>query len=245
MGTILRYKEFLRSYKTRGYRLNHLKKFEKMFPVKSSPLLAGIVGDLMGDGHLQGDPKWRIDFTSKEQSDLKSFENRFKRLFGVGGKIRKCTSNQYSNSFNLGINCAPVARILSKIGVPSGEKVLQNFEIPLWIKSEKECFREFCRQFFTCEGTIMHEEKRKSPQIRLENWKSESLTRPNKLIEELCFYLEDYFKIRTTVSSPSAKCCRKDKVITRPTRIYILGDSVKLFSNEIGFSNWKQERLEP
>ncbi len=57
MGVIIRYKELLNTYKTRGHRIRHLERYKKLFPIKSSPLLAGIVGDLICDGHLQGDPK--------------------------------------------------------------------------------------------------------------------------------------------------------------------------------------------
>jgi len=244
MGVILRYSDFLKTYKTRGYRLNHLEKYKKLFPVEASPLLAGLFGDLISDGHLQGDPKWRIDFTSKHFDELKSFENRMKKMFGVGGKIRKCVSNQYSESFNLGINCAPVARIFSKIGVPSGQKVIQSFELPLWIKSNKACFREFCRHLLACEGTIMHEKKRKNPQIRFEHWKSEDFFEAGKLfIEDICNYLEKHFNIKTTIGFPNQRGNRKDGIVTKPIRVYILGESVRVFASEIGFSNHKQKSL--
>jgi len=78
MGVILRYKDFLETYKTRGYRLNHLKKYKEFFPIKSSSILAGLVGDLISDGHLQGNPLWRMDFTSKNLEELNSFNERIK-----------------------------------------------------------------------------------------------------------------------------------------------------------------------
>lgn len=244
MGIILRYSNFLGTYKTRGYRLNHLGKYKGLFPIKASPLLAGLVGDLMADGHLQGDPVWRLDFTSKNFDELDSFNDRMKKMFGVGGKIRKCTSNRYSESFNLGVNCAPVARILLKIGVPSGQKVIQSFGLPLWIKSDKACFKEFCRHLFACEGTIMHEKKRKTPQLRFEHWKSEDFFEAGKLfIEDICNCLEKYFNVKTTIGFPNQRGNRKDGVVTRPIRVYVLGKSVRVFASEIGFSNHKQKSL--
>jgi len=244
MGLILRYKDLLDTYKTRGYRIRHLKNYKSLFPLKSSPLLSGIIGDLMGDGSLQGDPIWRFDFTSKNISELEYFKKRIKELFGVEGKIRKCTTNNYAKSYNLGINCSPVSRVLFKVGVPSGQKVLQNFSIPNWIKGDKECFREFCKQFFSCEASIMHEKSRKTPQIRLENWKSEKLHKQgNKLINELSKNLKKYFDIKTTITFPKQRGNRKDGVVTCPTKIYVLGDSVKKYFEEIGFSNYKQEKM--
>jgi len=244
MGIILRYSDFLETYKTRGYRLNHLQKYKKLFPIKSSPILAGLVGDLISDGHLQGNPIWRMDFTSKNIDELNSFNKRMKSLFGIDSKIRKCTSNKYSESFNLGINCAPVTRIFWKIGVPSGQKVIKSFELPVWIKSDRKCFKEFCRHLFACEGTIMHEKKRKSPQIRFEHWKSENFFKSGEVfVGNICLYLEKYFGIKTTITFPKQRGNRKDGIVTRPIRVYMLGESVRIFSSEIGFSNWKQKSL--
>jgi len=173
MGCILSYKDFLKTYKTRGYRLKHLEGYASLFPVLASPGLAGIVADLMGDGHLQADPKWRIDFTSKEINELNRFDKEMNFLFNTKGKIRKCTSNKYS-TYNLAINSSPISRILFLCGVPSGQKVLTSFSIPKWIIDDKECFRRFCQRLFTCEGSINHD-GRKTPQIRLEMFKSEEL----------------------------------------------------------------------
>ena len=244
MGIILRYRDFLETYKTRGYRLNHLEKYRGLFPIKSSPVLAGLFGDLISDGHLQGDPIWRMDFTSKNMDDLDSFNERIKELFGVNSKIRKCTSNKYSESFNLGINCAPVARIFLKLGVPCGQKVMKGFELPSWIKSDKKCFREFCRHLFACEGTIMHNKRRKSPQLRFEHWKAEKYFEQGKnFVEDICLHLDVYFKIKTTIGFPKQRGNRKDGIVTRPIRVYVLGDSVKRFFSRVGFSNHKQKSL--
>jgi len=54
MGIILIYNDFLKTYKTRGYRIKHLDKYKHLFPIQANSKLAGITADLMGDGHLQG-----------------------------------------------------------------------------------------------------------------------------------------------------------------------------------------------
>ncbi len=244
MGVILRYRDFLTTYKTRGHRIRHLEKYRYLFPIISSPALAGIVGDLIADGHLQGKPFWRIDFTSKNFDDLNSFQNRIKILFNIESKIRECKTNLYSKSFNVGVNCAPIARILFKIGVPSGQKVLSSFRIPEWIKKDSDCFKEFCKHFFACEGTIMHEKTRRFPQIRFEHWKSENLINEGeKFVKDICFGLEKYFGIKSSVRFPKCQGNRKDGVITKPIRVYILGESVLKFSKDVGFSNYKQQSL--
>lgn len=245
MGIILRYKDLLSTYKTRGHRISHLVKYKSLFPLRTSPLLAGIIGDLIGDGSLQGDPKWRFDFTSKNVDELSSFNARVKRLFNISGKVRKCNSNKFAESYNLGINNAPVSRILLLAGVPEGQKVLKNFRIPYWVMKNKDCFREFTKQFFSCEASIMSDGKRKIPQIRLENWKVEEVQiKGNKLVEDLVDGLKCHYKINCSVSFPSVKNYRKDGKITRPTRMYLHGENVKKYKNNIGFSNDKILQLE-
>ena len=71
----------LGTYKTRSHRIRHLKDYEKFFPIKKSEVLAGIFGDLICDGHLQGHPKWRFDFTSKDKKELEYFEGRIFSIF--------------------------------------------------------------------------------------------------------------------------------------------------------------------
>ena len=243
MGEILSYSKFLKTYKTQGYRLKHLENYKSLFPIQSNPRLAGVVADLIGDGHLQGDPKWRIDFTSKEISELKRFEKEIEYLFNISGKIRKCTSNKY-NTYNIAINSSPIARILFLCGVPAGQKVLVSFQIPVWIKKDKECFRIFCRRLFTCEGHINYYNDRKVPQVRIEMWKEDSLIKNGEnFIETISSVMKKYFKINSIVKLQNKKNIRKDGIVTRPVRLYIFGDSVIKFCKEIGFEGLKQESL--
>jgi len=244
MGVILRYRDFLATYKTRGYRIKHLENYKYLFPINSSTALAGVVADLMGDGNLQGDPIWRADFTSKSKLELERFAKEIKKLFKKKCKIRKCSSNTYGKTYNSGVNCSPVARILLLCGVPSGQKVLKSFEIPEWIRKDKECFRRFCQRFFSCEGCIMHESNRRYPQIRLDYWKSEKLLKDGeRFIKEICKYMKHYFDIDSTITFPINRNKRKDGIVTRPIRIYILNVSVVKFCNEIGFEGKKQKDL--
>jgi hypothetical protein len=244
MGEILIYSEFLNTYKTRGYRLNHLEIYKKLFPIQSSPLLAGIVADLICDGHLQGNPIWRADFTSKSKKELHYFNRRIYSLFRVKGTIRNCKSNTFGKTFNLGINCSPVARILFLCGVPPGQKVLIPFDIPDWIKENKECFREFCKRAFSCEGGIMHEKNRKTPQIRISMWKNEEILNEGlKFMQSVAYGMKKYFDIDSTITLPKSICIRKDNIKTTAIKMFILGPSVFKFYKEIGFDGQKQQSL--
>jgi len=182
-----------------------------------------------------------LDFTSKDNSELNYFNKRINKLFGVYGKIRSCKTNKFGKTFNLGVNCSPIARIFLLSGVPVGQKVLKDFLIPDWIKTNKKCFKEFCKRVFTCEGGIMHEAHRKMPQIRLDLWKEEGIK--NNFIFELGRYLNMHFNIKSTIKIQNSFNKRKDGIITKPTRIYILGESVLKFHKEIGFDGEKQKKL--
>lgn len=244
MGTILRYREFLKTYKTRSYRIKHLQKYKSLFPIKANPILAGIIADLIGDGNLQENPKWRIDFTSKSKKELKRFEKELKKMFPVKGKIRKCSTNILGETFNLAVNCSPITRILFLCGVPSGQKVLKKFKIPKWILKDKNCFRMFCRRFFTCEGTIMHEPHRTYPQIRLNFWKSDkTLNNGLYFLTQIQKGMLKHFKIKSVIKVQKSRLNRKDGIITRPIRIYLFGESVVIFMKEIGFEGKKQKDL--
>ena len=244
MGAILRYRDFLKTYKTRGYRLNHLKSYKHLFPIKSSSTLAGVAADLIGDGNLQGDPKWRLDFTSKSLDELKRFGKEIFFLFKIKGKIRKCKSNKYGKTYNFAINCSPIARILNLCGVPAGQKVLKPFKIPNWIRQDRGCFKRFCQRLFSCEGCIMYEKGRKFPQIRLDMWKTENLLKDGKeFIDEIAKGMYKYFRIKSKVIIQNMFNIRKDGSITRPIRLYIFNESVVRFFNKIGFEGSKQKDL--
>ena len=198
----------------------------------------------MGDGNLQGDPKWRIDFTSKHIKELRRFELEMDKAFSIKGKIRKCLSNRFGETYNIAFNCSPIARILFLCGVPSGQKVLQKFDIPHWIKTNKVYFRRFCQRLFSCEGSIMDEPRRRIPQVRLHMWKSEQHLNDGKhFFNEISRLMKYYFDIDSKISIINRKNMRKDGIITRPMVLYIFSNSVLIFHKEIGFEGEKQEKL--
>lgn len=152
MVALLSFETFLSSYR-RHPSVKKFKQMEPWFPICSSPILAGLIADLMGDGHLQAASRWQIFFTSNSKVELLRFENVLFNLFNVKGKIHPCTTNKYG-TMNYTVSCAPLARMLYQIGVPAGEKVSQKYEIPAWVLEDRECFRRFVQRYFDCEGSV-------------------------------------------------------------------------------------------
>ena len=222
--------DVLDSYKSKEHGKKALSKYEGWFPIKASPELAGIVADLMGDGHLQDIPKLRLDYTSKSVKELERFNKEVFDLFGVMGKIRDCKTNKY-NTKNIGINNKPLARVLKLVGVSTGAKVLKKFRIPNWILEDKMLFSRFVNRLFSCEGSVDIENKG----IEIKMYKSNDLIRDGIIFfEEIKHYLYEYFQIRTTNIFLCGKSeVRKDGIKTRGIRLKIKNkDSLKKFKKK-------------
>lgn len=245
MEVLVRKKDLLKFFKSKFHGMNSINSHSCWFSVRSSPRLAGIVADLMCDGHLQGEPKWRFDFTSKNKNELERFGREVFTLFGIKGKIRPCKTNKFGKTFNFGVNCKILSRILNVIGVPAGCKVKKEFLVPQWILEDKEYFRIFIRRVFTCEGCASVEGS--SSFVGLEMWKAEKLIdNGTKFLEQFKDQLSKFFDIKTTnVFLYGTPNLRKDKVKTRGIRLRIkrLNSLIK-FCNEVGFQDpIKQDKL--
>ncbi|TAL46816.1 hypothetical protein EPN87_04320 [archaeon] len=197
----------------------------------------------MGDGHVQGWPKWRIDFTSKDLSELSRFNKEVQDMFGVSGKVRPCTTNRFGKTFNLGINCKLLARVLNIAGAPTGAKVLKEFSIPEWVVADKENFRSFMRSLFTCEGCVSLDGRNSFVEISM--WKSVQLL-PSEIefFKQIKNNLKEHFSIETTNPFLSTNTnVRKDGIVTRGVRLRIKKlDSLIRFSNDIGFHTIEKQK---
>ncbi len=236
---ILIFDDVLNTYNSKIHGKKALSKYKRWFPVIASPQLAGLVADLIGDGNLQDAPKWRLDYCSKSEKELTRFENEIYNLFRVKGKIRKNTTSYYG-SFNYGVNCKPLARLLKLVGVPTGAKVLRDFLIPNWIVNDKENFRRFIIRLFTCESSRF---SGKYPWISIEMWKStKNLENGLKFMNQIRHYLCLYFNVKTC--GPfiyNSKCIRKDKIKTKPIKFTIMASSQLNFCREIKLEDKKKQ----
>ncbi len=238
---IINKEDVLNLYKHKIYGLRVIEN-HNIFPLHYSEILAGVVGDLMGDGHLQGYPKWRIDYTSASLDELKRFEKVIFSIFKVKGKARPCTTNKFGKTFNYGVNCKFVARILNNLGVPSGSKVLKKFEIPKWILNNKVYFRGFVRRLFDCEGNVDINKNGRCIDFRM--YKEESILENGILfIEQIRYYLKKYFDIGpTNIFKISVSNRRKDGKTTYQIRFKIKNKKSLLnFYKEIDFENIKKK----
>ena len=235
MDKILVSKEDIKQFyiTERGFN-SMLKKYAYLFPIKGSKELAGLVADIMGDGNLQGYPKWRFDFCSKSKETLNIFGEKIYSNFNINGKIRNCTTNIFGVSYLYGVNCKRLSKSLYYIGVPSGEKVTQGFKIPNWILEDKEYFREFISRLFICEGSVDYS----APSVKLGMSKIIPLLNDgfyffNQIKDNLLFH----FNIKTMrIYSEKPRKTRKDNQLTSRIILKIKRQSELIkFLNEINY----------
>lgn len=239
----IHYKEIIDTYKTNKWKAEFVKKYGNLFPVYPNPRLAGIVADLMGDGHLQGVPKWRIDYTSKYIAELERFGNEFYVPFRIRGKYRPCTGNKFGKTYTYSVNNKPFAKLFYLLGVPTGAKVLQPFLIPSWIIKDRKNFGRFVNRLFSCEATVDLQNK----YVELQMYKAEMyLSNGISFFNQVKKSLDKHFDIKTT--NPfleKRRNKRKDGIITRAIRMKIKRrDALIKYYNFIGFDDrQKQEKL--
>ena len=204
------------------------------FTEKEKIKLAGIVADLMGDGHLQNPPKNRFDYTSKSIDELKRFESEIYNLFKIKGKIRRCTTNKYK-TYNYGVNNKKTALFLNSIGVPRGNKVLNKFLIPEWIMKDKLKFARFINRLFCCEAHV----DINYPSIDIRMYKSSKLINDGiEFFNQIKNGLDKHYRIISTNPFLSGNNIRKDGVHTYGIRLKIKRkDSLKKYKEFINLEN--------
>ena len=199
--------DYLDTYKSSYYAEKYAEKYSEWFPVNKSPELAALIGDLTTDGHVQGPNKFRFDFTSESKEKLQRFEKRLEDLFGVTGSIRENKTNPYSTSYNYGVNCKPLTRVLIESGVPTGCKVKTKFNVPNWIQKDKTLFTAYIERAFANDGSAFSGNPRITYELAKEESISENLKQYMHTIDSL---LTEYYGISGSVFERSETNKRKD-----------------------------------
>ena len=199
--------DYISTYSSEFHGKKYADKHGTWFPVEGSRELAGLIGDLTTDGHVQGYDKLRFDFTASNKRKLKQFENRLNKLFGVKGDIRENKTNPYSESFNYGVNSKPLTRVLIGCGAPTGNKVKTRFNVPEWIQEDREFFTAYLERALTNDGSAFAANPRITYELRKEESIKENLRKYMETIDRL---LEKYYGIKGSVFERSKRNHRVD-----------------------------------
>lgn len=213
---------------------------------KPSSLLARIVADITGDGHLQYDGiRGNIFFYSKYLKFIKLYEKRFYRQFKIKGKIRK--KFRFTWSYGLFFSSKRIASFLYSVGAPPGNKANSIFYVPKWIfNGSKNIKRAYLKGIYSSEGSVYPTKVGNKNRWRIEIEQYKRLDLKDKgiiFMNQIKKMLEDF----SIISSPvrfGKKQKRDNGVITIAIKLDIEKKYFKNFYKEIGFDNIiKMKRL--
>ncbi len=174
--------EVVKKYAPTSYKKKILSELKErnLLPLKSNDLssltLARIIAFLFGDGNVRYTRKRDvgIEFYGEEK-DLKEIQKDLKKL-GFESKIYKKLLHTSITKDYYGKDRIIKSKIEQKVlvcyskslwallvalGVPVGNKVVNEFKIPDWIKLSSSLKREFLSSLFACEMDVPRHDKRK------------------------------------------------------------------------------------
>ena len=196
--------------------------------------LVRIVSYLTFDGHLYGTLKG-FHFSSNHKKDLEILREDVRRKFGVdvftinkGGMTGKCYRYWYFNT--------NISKLLHSLGTPCGDKMITKFDVPGWIKKDKELGLEYLRMAFLCEGT-KYKVSKNTERIQINLNKSEEFLEDGlKFMDSLKVLLKKFGIKTTSVKILQGNINRKkDGRTTRLLRFRILAESTDTFIKQIGW----------
>ncbi len=196
-----------------------------------------IISFLFFDGHLYKDLSG-FYFSSKNIDTLKKLDEIIQKTFMIKGKF-------YYNDGGAGKRKTHKYRVFNKkicltlynLGVPKGDKTINQFLIPEWILGNKKFAREFVRVAYFCEGSM--KEKRKNPRIKFNLNKAEFLLKEGiQFMEQIRKILKDN-KIETTEIGIYDAKTRKDNFAVKELRLRIITKCNNKFIKQINpFLMW-------
>src|SRR3989344_1213614 len=195
--------------------------------------LVRLVSFLTFDGHLYKSLN-AIILISKYKNELKKYEKLIKNKFGLNGNYR-LKADGFGESFNYRVYSKELGKLLYKFGTPRGDKMLTPFDVPNWIKENKEFTREYLKVAFYCEG-CKYKTSENTEIIQFNLNKSEELLEDGlKFIESLIYLLKE-FNIETTKTwIMKGNLRKKDGKTTKMIKFKIKANSINKFIKEIGW----------
>jgi len=219
--------------------------------------LAGLIGHIVGDGTLWwNDKNVHLTFRSSALEDITSIKNDLMSL-GFDEKIvkihakRQCKNRKITQIdgkvltfdgnglYTIDIRRRPIAMMFKALGVPRGDRVLQEFQIPYWIMNGSGMVkRQFLRGYFGADcskPTVDTRTGYRFQTICFKMSKVEGKT-PVKFFEEI-YEILDEFKIATRPISVASKNVRKNGEHTYSYKGKICSDIINTqrFCQKIGY----------
>ena len=113
--------------------------------------LAELLGILMGDGHLS---HYQVLMTTNSVTD-KQHANFVKSLFYKIFKLSASISfKKNQNAMNVIVSSKGLVHFINRIGMPIGNKIQNNLQIPAWVLDREIYQKAFLRGLFDTDGCV-------------------------------------------------------------------------------------------
>ena len=205
-------------------------------PLRPSPQLASLVGHALGDGHIKSN--YEFVYVSKDDCLGNNVATFGKNVFGLSKIIKTNSASGVKRIYFPRI----VGRFLCLAGAIRGNKTLQSFATPNWIKNgSNEIKRAFLRALYDDEACVRA--SKNSNDITFVMCKHEELiTSLEGFLEELKHLLNE-FKIRTGQMLLRARYGDKEGRQKVEMGFTICGKwNLVAFQKEIGFCHPNKSR---
>jgi hypothetical protein len=206
-----------------------------LFPKNSFKIdkeLARIAAHLTGDGHIYKDLKG-LQFYSKNREVLKELEKIIYKKFELRGKYGE--GNGYGKCFRYTVFNSKLTKFLNELSIPAGDKMVTPFDVPDWIKNNKELSKEYLKILFYCEGS-KYKQSKNTEKIKINFNKTEELLEDGlKFMNSLKELLSDLNIETTNIWVSKGNKRKRDGKITKRINFHIRSNSNNTFINEIGW----------
>ena len=195
--------------------------------------LAKIASYLTFDGHLYKDLSG-FYLSSKDVKNLKEFERLIKKKFGINGKyyLDNGGAGMFKTHKFIVFN-KELSKKLFELGIPKGDKCIQEFNVPKWILNSKNLSKDYLKIAFLCEGSNK-EEPGRTPRIQINTAKSEDILDSGLRFMNTLRQMLKKFDINTTKCYICGKRVRKkDNKISKDIKFRIDINDNNKFINEI------------
>jgi len=195
--------------------------------------LVAISSYLTFDGHLYKNGR-AFFYSSKRIEDINDFNKLISKKFRMPGKCQWNSAGSENQTHKIYVFNKELTQKLIELGIPNGDKTNQSFQVPNWIKNNKEFSRMYLKVAFLCEGSM--KEKRKNPRIQI------NLAKTQEFLSSGFMFMEDLrkmlrgFRIRTTNCAIIGERIRKkDNKISKDIRFRVITSDNNKFIKEIGW----------
>lgn len=195
---------------------------EVRLPIKESKEMAMLIAKGMGDGSIE--KNFRFSYWNKDKNLIKEFCNIVNI---VAGRSRITVNNLKDGRIQA--KCNPFVGLIAHLnGVPTGNKTLQGFNIPKWIRSDsKKMKASFIRGLFDDEAHVQFSKEYGTRRITIVQgkWNEKEKTLEN--------FLNSVRKMLSDLGIDSTEIREQENFIDKKGRKKVM----------LGFSIYRKENL--